>query len=490
MHSCLCITEILEEIFEHAFAAKYGSSTLAVLARTCRVFSEPALDILWRKQTSLIPLLKCLPQDLWILCWGTKYENFREAWALTRDIVREDWVSVRPYARRIKIFEHGPPRESDRCMIQSKTLLRLLDTCPMSLLPNVTQLSYATAFISPWWYEYDATFVPCLVRLLNKNLAQITLDIHSDIMREEVDVMMADICLQCPRTSMFYLGLERSSLFSMFNFTDRLGSLRHLHTLEIDFLEGKPDITALPKNSQQDLFPSLRKFGLTVNCAEYAFPLIENIGSSDLETININIRGPLTAFSLHILFMTFRCNTPWLSSLRSVTLHAKEDTVHDIPPSTTQLLTVFSKLRSVCFLNIGIVLNDDLASKMAKAWPDLEQLAIQNPLQKQDPSNLSLTGLAALAAGCPKLSLLQFKLDARDIPDYVIPRNPLDPVEVSKGIMRLVLSQGSQIDDQSEVTPFLLLLFPKLRVWYLGLEKEELYARWSDVTKQTRLSLT
>jgi hypothetical protein len=41
------------------------TATLASLARTSRLFSEIALDILWWKQFSLIPLLQCLPNHVW-----------------------------------------------------------------------------------------------------------------------------------------------------------------------------------------------------------------------------------------------------------------------------------------------------------------------------------------------------------------------------------------------------------------------------------------
>jgi hypothetical protein len=73
MHSCLQIQEVLTIIFQHISVPgipgtlsvwrKLGSSTLARLARTCKAFTEPALDNLWHYQTSLVPLILCLPQD-------------------------------------------------------------------------------------------------------------------------------------------------------------------------------------------------------------------------------------------------------------------------------------------------------------------------------------------------------------------------------------------------------------------------------------------
>jgi hypothetical protein len=38
--------------------------TLAVLARTAKIF-QYSLDLLWREQHNLLPLLKCMPLDLW-----------------------------------------------------------------------------------------------------------------------------------------------------------------------------------------------------------------------------------------------------------------------------------------------------------------------------------------------------------------------------------------------------------------------------------------
>jgi hypothetical protein len=40
------------------------SVTLASLARTCRAFEGPALDVLWREIEGLRPLLCTMPSDL------------------------------------------------------------------------------------------------------------------------------------------------------------------------------------------------------------------------------------------------------------------------------------------------------------------------------------------------------------------------------------------------------------------------------------------
>ena len=64
MHHCLQIQELLSIIFCH-YDGAYDSKMLARLARTCKAFQDPALDILWHAQKTLLPLLKCLPPNAW-----------------------------------------------------------------------------------------------------------------------------------------------------------------------------------------------------------------------------------------------------------------------------------------------------------------------------------------------------------------------------------------------------------------------------------------
>lgn len=41
------------------------TQTLASLARTAKIFLEPALDALWSRIPGITPLLRLLPSDLW-----------------------------------------------------------------------------------------------------------------------------------------------------------------------------------------------------------------------------------------------------------------------------------------------------------------------------------------------------------------------------------------------------------------------------------------
>ncbi len=63
MHRCLRVPELLTHIFQMIQAEPGGCATIAVLARTAKCFHDAALDTLWQTQASLVPLVKCLPED-------------------------------------------------------------------------------------------------------------------------------------------------------------------------------------------------------------------------------------------------------------------------------------------------------------------------------------------------------------------------------------------------------------------------------------------
>lgn len=72
MHPCLKVYDILLQIFSQLEVTSLDQPdflenriTLAGLATCCRDFEYPALESLWSFQTSLRPLIGCIPQDLW-----------------------------------------------------------------------------------------------------------------------------------------------------------------------------------------------------------------------------------------------------------------------------------------------------------------------------------------------------------------------------------------------------------------------------------------
>jgi hypothetical protein len=70
MHSCLLIAEIFSRITffstnDGPYEGRLGKDEVYNLALTCKAFSEPALDAIWRDIYGLMDLVNLLPADLW-----------------------------------------------------------------------------------------------------------------------------------------------------------------------------------------------------------------------------------------------------------------------------------------------------------------------------------------------------------------------------------------------------------------------------------------
>ncbi|KAJ7084560.1 hypothetical protein B0H15DRAFT_783708, partial [Mycena belliarum] len=142
----LAIPEILEIAFSHLAPSNlpqssHSRSDLAALARTCKTFCGPALDVLWRSQTSLTPILSCFPEDLWDREDDpgqiTNYQTIKQA--LRRPVAPGDWDRPSFYLSRIRsltIFSFPPSVFAPGIF----GILRL--TCPnSSFFPNLRRLN-------------------------------------------------------------------------------------------------------------------------------------------------------------------------------------------------------------------------------------------------------------------------------------------------------------------------------------------------------------
>ena len=65
MHHIFLIDELVKEVTRHLFVWNAPQRFMLDWALTCSTISDPALDVLWETQDSLINLLKTLPSDVW-----------------------------------------------------------------------------------------------------------------------------------------------------------------------------------------------------------------------------------------------------------------------------------------------------------------------------------------------------------------------------------------------------------------------------------------
>ncbi|KAJ6587591.1 hypothetical protein DFH09DRAFT_1074811 [Mycena vulgaris] len=107
MHRRLEILEIVELICAQLTTEPLQPLTpaaardLSVLARASAIFLNPALNILWRHQDTILNILKCMPQDLWCITETEDAINIH----LRRTIVAAGWDRPLLYCYRVRALD-------------------------------------------------------------------------------------------------------------------------------------------------------------------------------------------------------------------------------------------------------------------------------------------------------------------------------------------------------------------------------------------------
>jgi len=110
MHSCLNLDEIVRLIACELVTIN-AKATAVALALCRKSFEDPVLDVLWETQEHLLPLQKCLPEDVWneIGCVVSCINNtlFSSLNRLIRKTFKRlpttlEWARFREYARRMR----------------------------------------------------------------------------------------------------------------------------------------------------------------------------------------------------------------------------------------------------------------------------------------------------------------------------------------------------------------------------------------------------
>ncbi|KAF8441628.1 hypothetical protein L210DRAFT_792550, partial [Boletus edulis BED1] len=114
MHHTLEIPEILLDIFGRCRSPGTGtetaSSDLPALARTCRAFKEPALDLLWENLPDPSPIVRCLPEASHYSQISPEKEN--KCYSFCRTLTQTEWDILRSYTRRIQsLADDGGDRD-------------------------------------------------------------------------------------------------------------------------------------------------------------------------------------------------------------------------------------------------------------------------------------------------------------------------------------------------------------------------------------------
>ncbi|KAJ7239891.1 hypothetical protein C8J57DRAFT_1727260 [Mycena rebaudengoi] len=451
MHRGLQILEIVELLCTELAGdlPRYGAGppehqSLAALARTCKTFRDPALDLLWSHQSNtMMNLLSCMPDDLWHspIPTDVKLLNF------SRPITATDWERPLTYMRRVKTFAYNMQT------MPSPQLLEALSLCfpGEHFFPNLQKL---------YWSTPKSPHSPYIRSFLSPMITRTILGI-------------TDATIYCPvlqSVSRFVLQLAAIESLSIRDLDqaafEYLAQLRTLKSLEI----GHPaSFDPSCKICEGDVFLSLRQLKFNSIAPEVIARFLRPFCNSPLVSLAVNVEP--TSLAAPGLYSSIAENCP-RATLRDLCVGSTELVVSTNRQTKPQVirddmirpLLGLAALTSLYLTSRdGFDLDDSTLSDMAAAWPHIERLDLMvfSKYEGFTP-RATLHSLYAFARHCPRLRTLRVMFDATVLPST-------DDAEIAQGALTcLSLGRSSISAPVADVAAFLCGLFPTLRELHTG----------------------
>ncbi|KAJ7184811.1 hypothetical protein C8R46DRAFT_466968 [Mycena filopes] len=470
MERTLRIPEILCAVFEYFdpsdFASgKTSAKTLAALARTCKAFQDPALDVLWTFQVDLVPALRLFPQDLWDRR-SQGNSNVLKFVALRRPLNPADWKAPLAYWPRIKTFRITG---FDLSTVSLEVCESLRFRCPNRVLfPNVREVSWEAG-----WYNRLST-TPILSLLLSRRLQRLRIGgaespplfslIYSlgsgapdltylDLRGHYTDILpsVETLLLKLQRLECFLLSVASATIFQCTAGLPRLKSLIVDKVLPF----GPLSLDGVPRPH----FPSLEVLTLWSTTPGLATTLLTAIQHRALTTVNFLLSGGMgddeTADRLYTALAAERTH----SALHTLRIELSGQAAEPITADTLRILFPFTHLRHLELRALkGFDLTDALVAELARTWTRVEELSLGTLSLEYAYPRVTLAGVHTLARHCPRLSTLELLIDATAVP--VLDENDVWAAQERLAVLRV---DTSPITAPADVATFLAQVFPGLQ---------------------------
>ncbi|KAJ7321364.1 hypothetical protein DFH08DRAFT_1033961 [Mycena albidolilacea] len=458
--------DILDTILAYlGSVSSYGNDvrmTLAGLARTCRAFQDPGLNGLRKSQTGLALALRCFPDDLWDRSNGSEKLTFT---GLKRPLVLADWERPLLYWNRIQCFyiHSFDPEEISPAVCET---LRMC--CPTQhLFPTLREikwfdedpfrLSIFAIFLSPQvrriglFPGHSMAHLSVLPSLGIKYPDLAELDFRG-IYRESCGPLFLKsvLALLSNLPHLEWLGIPNIDALIL----DRLARLRSLKTLVVDVPsvpEFSVDVNGSTRRSQ-----ALEELCLWSTTPEIAIAIIEPV-SHPLREIGLRIESEFPDAQMTArLYSAIRVNAN-RSCGTMKSLHMEDEWAESRAetPSDDEFdsYVVESKVLETLFLFINLIkiilqpyhgfdLDDEMVSRMARAWSRVEELRMIFSADLHIAEVLTRTtllGIHTIAMHCLNLHTLELYFDASAIPALVFS----DPLPESHCRVPIEFLQGS-----------------------------------------------
>ncbi|KAJ7049622.1 hypothetical protein C8F01DRAFT_1181840 [Mycena amicta] len=516
MHHGLRIAEILDNIFNFLRVTDSNTSALACLARTCRIFMDPALDALWMKQTTLNNILKCLPSE----CW-------------------EESIIVGNHPRRKSIRLLRPPKAADwRVASKYHTRVRSLelhfedDNFPSSELFQALSLAFPAEGIFPnlrglnWQYLLDETPYPPVfqhIRLfISPRLTKFHLNFRTN---EELSLVLA---LPLPLPTLQDLSIVTYEVYTshpdLTAFTLKLSAIRdlclpslsnetfsHLSALpklsDLEISDTREEVGILLRPLSFDSFAALSRLCLSRSTVNFALQWMEAVPIWRLACFHVDFIELAPKSRISALYQSIASRvSPCLVRRLAIGRSDDEEDMLDPPLHELQEYAIggdsltclfrFSNLTSVTLESpAGFIIDDAQIWNLARSWTALESLALCTGSHRQVCPTTTIDAFRAFGMHCTELHILKISVDATNVPAFEADREP----RIIQTNLRLLDVRESPINDSERVGSFLSGMFGALsgintsQAWRWGersgyamqrVEEEQEkkhYERWKEV---------
>ncbi|KAF8121708.1 hypothetical protein EV363DRAFT_1362970 [Boletus edulis] len=416
MHPALYVEEILLEIFGYCYDREeytmcINKTDLPALARTCKAFRDPALDILWAELYSLAPLIRCLPGA------SKQIVDNTTIYSLNRSLEQDDWDIILNFTRRVRICQLlWPFAVTSECVKE----LSKPPTSTVSIFPNLCNalimdpsddtFPFLRHLPGPRLEVIKFSYVRDAIEIFREGCPNIT-TFDYDSVELDNDAISSLICqwsklrsVNCPHVVPTIAALTH------------LSNMPHLRHLSVELCDALVDRV-------QSTWPSPLTFPTLIQYhprSLYWAPVsrfFDHLRLPAVEQVDVELACRPTEQEFRSLLATLpgTCNH---QSLIDINIHTFERIAPSMPVPDPQYihfhhlypLTVFVNLRAIRIpLPRSIDLSEQELLQLTLSWPRLEEFHVgRHDNKTRGLSAITPGGFVQLLGQCRSLTRFNF----------------------------------------------------------------------------------
>ncbi|KAJ7165914.1 hypothetical protein C8R46DRAFT_1096574 [Mycena filopes] len=459
----LQINEIVRMICEESYRPTN-------LATTTKIFSDAALDVIWRDLGSLIPLVKCMPETVWEKKPG---ERGAAIYHLRRPITFTDLPRMLFYSKRVRRITVDSGWRWNGTL--HSDFLHALDLALplagfMPLLSNFSwvgkkHLSVMRHFLGPQSRTIDLALTKNVAGLsilpylssTCPHLSDVTLDAPADT--SSIGLISAAVCGWHHLTILSVPNLDKSAFL-------HVAQLPLLMELSLTSVERTVSLPHLPDFLSGSTFPALATLHVSCDTARFCSGLVRVISSGRLKALYIIPRSDWTTAAWQELHTTLRdhLNHNILDTLCVEQVAGRtrpDDTpLYVLSDEAMRPLLAFKKLTSVIYqISPGLDVDDTFLEEMAVEWRRIQTLTFNTDVFVRERPRATLRCLITFAKRCRRLDNLGIRIDASEVPEFI----QVPGQRISHSLNALEVGTSSiRKDVEAEVAALVSNLFPSM----------------------------